>query len=99
MDALAQSQIELNKIRQTVNNHSLSIEIVAASIGLFIGKGAISSISYYESLEGSDALIGSTFTTFIGAVYYNNSSVELTKIPLALGFYRTKRLFGVLCSL
>ena len=96
MDALAQSQIELNKkYGKRLIIIAWSIEIVAASIGLFIGiSSAISSISYYESLEGSDALIGSTFTnTFIGAApFIIIAAVELTKIPLALGFYRTKRL-------
>lgn len=96
MDALAQSQIELNKkYGKRLIYIAWSIEIVAASIGLFIGiSSAISSISYYESLEGSDALIGSTFTnTFIGAApFIIIAAVELTKIPLALGFYRTKRL-------
>ena len=96
MDTLAQSQIELNKkYGKRLIYIAWSIEIVAASIGLFIGiSSAISSISYYESLEGSDALIGSTFTnTFIGAApFIIIAAVELTKIPLALGFYRTKRL-------
>ena len=96
MDALAQSQIELNKkYGKRLIAIAWSIEIVAASIGLFIGiSSAISSISYYESLEGSEALIGSTFTnTFIGAApFIIIAAVELTKIPLALGFYRTKRL-------
>lgn len=96
MDTLAQSQIELNKkYGKRLIYIAWSIEIVAASIGLFIGiSSAISSISYYESLEGGDALIGSTFTnTFIGAApFIIIAAVELTKIPLALGFYRTKRL-------
>ena len=96
MDTLAQSQIELNKkYGKRLIYIAWSIEIVAASIGLFIGiSSAISSISYYESLEGSDALIGSTFTnTFIGAApFIIIAAVELTKIPLALGFYRTKRI-------
>lgn len=96
MDALAQSQIELNKkYGKRLIIIAWSIEIVAASIGLFIGiSSAISSISYYESLEGNDVLIGSTFTnTFIGAApFIIIAAVELTKIPLALGFYRTKRL-------
>jgi len=96
MDTLAQAQIELNKkYGKRLIAIAWSIEIVAASIGLFIGiSSAISSISYYESLEGSDAIIGSTFTnTFIGAApFIIIAAVELTKIPLALGFYRTKRL-------
>lgn len=96
MDTLAQAQIELNKkYGGRLVAIAWSIEIIAASIGLFIGiSSAISSIAYYESLEGSNAIIGSTFTnTFIGAApFIIIAAVELTKIPLALGFYRTKRL-------
>ena len=96
MDTLAQNQIELNKkYGKRLIYIAWSIEIVAASIGLFIGiSSAISSISYYESMEGGDAIIGNTFTnTFIGAApFIIIAAVELTKIPLALGFYRTKRL-------
>ena len=96
MDTLAQNQIELNKkYGKRLIIIAWSIEIVAASIGLFIGiSSAISSISYYDSMEGGDAIIGNTFTnTFIGAApFIIIAAVELTKIPLALGFYRTKRL-------
>jgi len=96
MDALAQAQIELNKTYgKRLVSIAWTIEIIAASIGLFIGiSSAMSSISYYQDLEGSDAMIGSTFTnTFIGAApFIIIAAVELTKIPLALGFYRTKRL-------
>ena len=87
MDTLAQSQIELNKkYGKRLIYIAWTIEIIAASIGLFIGiSSAITSISYYESLEGSDALIGNTFTnTFIGAApFIIIAVVELTKIPLA----------------
>lgn len=96
MDTLAQAQIELNKkYGGRLVAIAWTIEIIAASIGLFIGiSSAISSIAYYQGLEGSDAMIGSTFTnTFIGAApFIIIAAVELTKIPLALGFYRTKRL-------
>lgn len=94
MDTLAQAQIELNKTYgKRLVAIAWSIEIVAASIGLFIGvSSAISSVSYYKGIDGSDTL--STFTnTFIGAApFVIIAAVELTKIPLALGFYRTKRL-------
>ena len=96
METLAQAQIELNKkYGGRLVAIAWTIEIIAASIGLFIGiSSAISSIAYYQGLEGSDVMIGSTFTnTFIGAApFIIIAAVELTKIPLALGFYRTKRL-------
>ncbi len=92
MDTLAQSQIELNKVyggRLIII--AWTIEIVAASIGLFIGiSSAIYGLQFYD--EGS--MLGNKFTdTFIGAApFIIIAAVELTKIPLALGFYRTKRL-------
>ena len=96
METLAQAQIELNKkYGGRLVAIAWTIEIIAASIGLFIGiSSAISSIAYYQGLEGSEVMIGSTFTnTFIGAApFIIIAAVELTKIPLALGFYRTKRL-------
>ena len=70
MDTLAQAQIELNKkYGGRLVAIAWTIEIIAASIGLFIGiSSAISSIAYYQGLEGSDAMIGSTFTnTFMNA--------------------------------
>ena len=98
MDTLAQNQIELNKkYGKRLIYIAWSIEIVAASIGLFIGiSSAISSISYYESMEGGDAIIGNTFTnTFIGAAPIIIAAVELTKIPLALGFIELRGWYGV----
>lgn len=92
MDSLAQSQIELNKVYgRRLIIIAWTIEIVAASIGLFIGiSSAIYGLQFYD--EGS--MLGNKFTdTFIGAApFIIIAAVELTKIPLALGFYRTKRL-------
>jgi hypothetical protein len=70
-----------------------AIELTAASIGLFIGiTTAIASIDYYNSLEGAGALTGNTFSNvFVGAApFIIIAAVELTKIPLVLGFYRVK---------
>lgn len=92
MDSLAQAQIELNKVYgKRLIIIAWTIEIVAASIGLFIGiSSAIYGLQFYD--EGS--MLGNKFTdTFIGAApFVIIAAVELTKIPLALGFYRTKRL-------
>ena len=92
MDSLAQAQIELNKVYgKRLIIIAWAIEIVAASIGLFIGiSSAIYGLQFYD--EGS--MLGNKFTdTFIGAApFVIIAAVELTKIPLALGFYRTKRL-------
>lgn len=92
MDSLAQAQIELNKVYgKRLIIIAWIIEIVAASIGLFIGiSSAIYGLQFYD--EGS--MLGNKFTdTFIGAApFVIIAAVELTKIPLALGFYRTKRL-------
>ena len=95
MDAIAQSQIELNKqYGKNLVRIAWGIEIIAASIGLFIGvSSAYTTIGYYADME--DALrVGNVFTNvFIGAApFIIIAAVELTKIPLALGFYRTKRL-------
>ena len=95
MDAIAQSQIELNKqYGKNLVRIAWGIEIIAASIGLFIGvSSAYSTIEYYSKME--DAIrTGNVFTNvFIGAApFIIIAAVELTKIPLALGFYRTKRL-------
>ena len=95
MDAIAQSQIELNKqYGKNLVRIAWAIEIVAASIGLFIGvSSAYTTIGYYADME--DAVqTGNVFTNvFIGAApFIIIAAVELTKIPLALGFYRTKRL-------
>ena len=95
MDAIAQSQIELNKqYGKNLVRIAWGIEIIAASIGLFIGvSSAYTTIGYYADME--DAIrVGNVFTNvFIGAApFIIIAAVELTKIPLALGFYRTKRL-------
>jgi hypothetical protein len=95
MDAIAQSQIELNKqYGKNLVRIAWGIEIIAASIGLFIGvSSAYTTIGYYADME--DAVrTGNVFTNvFIGAApFIIIAAVELTKIPLALGFYRTKRL-------
>jgi hypothetical protein len=95
MDTIAQAQIELNKLYgKRLVAIAWAIEIVAASIGLFIGvSSAYSTIQYYNDLDQA-VLTGNTFTNvFIGAApFIIIAAVELTKIPLALGFYRTKRL-------
>ncbi len=92
MDSLAQAQIDLNKVYgKRLIIIAWTIEIVAASIGLFIGiSSAIYGMQFYD--EGS--MLGNKFIdTFIGAApFIIIAAVELTKIPLALGFYRTKRL-------
>jgi hypothetical protein len=72
-----------------------AIELTAASIGLFIGiTTAIASIDYYDALDGSGAITGTTFSNvFVGAApFIIIAAVELTKIPLVLGFYRVKSL-------
>tara|TARA_Y100001980_G_C14547232_1_gene327678 strand:+ start:206 stop:1903 length:1698 start_codon:yes stop_codon:yes gene_type:complete len=92
MDSAAQSQIELNKkYGKRLVAVAWIIEIIAASLGLFIGiYGAYFAYDYYQSTEGTisgtavaDIYIGS-------AVFIIIAAVELTKIPLVLGFYRTK---------
>lgn len=94
MDALAQSQIELNK---KYGNRLIVIawiiEIIAASLGLFIGiVNALATMDYYNGLQ-DDVIIGTTFSNVViaGAPFLIIAAVELTKIPLALGFYRTKK--------
>lgn len=88
-------QVELNKLYgKRLVIAAWGIELVAASIGLFIGiSSAISTIEYYQNLDLS-VVTGNTFTNvFIGAApFVIIAAVELTKIPLALGFYRVKRL-------
>lgn len=72
-----------------------AIELTAASIGLFIGiTTAIASIDYYDALDDSGAITGTTFSNvFVGAApFIIIAAVELTKIPLVLGFYRVKSL-------
>ena len=68
MDAIAQSQIELNKqYGKNLVRIAWAIEIVAASIGLFIGvSSAYTTIGYYADME--DAVrTGNVFTNvFIG---------------------------------
>ena len=95
MDAIAQSQIELNKqYGKNLVRIAWGIEIIAASIGLFIGvSSAYTTIGYYADMEDT-VRAGNVFTNvFIGAApFIIIAAVELTKIPLALGFYRTKRL-------
>jgi len=96
MSTIAITQIELNKkYGKRLVIIAWAIEIVAASIGLFIGiQSAYFSIGYYEKQFEQGTLYGDTFTNaFIGAApFIIIAAVELTKIPLALGFYRTKRL-------
>ncbi|MAZ24496.1 MAG: hypothetical protein CMK41_01805 [Porticoccaceae bacterium] len=96
MEQSASEQIELNKkYGGRLIAVAWAIEIVAASIGLFIGiNTATSSIEYYTDLESSSGLVGDTFTNvFIGAApFIIIAAVELTKIPLVLGFYRTRDL-------
>lgn len=94
MDSIAKAQIQKNeKYGDNLVKIAWSIEIVAASIGLFIGiSSAYTTIGYYSGLE-DEVRTGSVFTNvFIGAApFIIIAAVELTKIPLALGFYRTKR--------
>ncbi len=94
MDSIAKAQIQKNeKYGDNLVKIAWSIEVVAASIGLFIGiSSAYTTIGYYSGLE-DEVRTGSVFTNvFIGAApFIIIAAVELTKIPLALGFYRTKR--------
>ena len=94
MDQIAKSQIEKNEqYGKNLVRIAWAIEIVAASIGLFIGiSSAYTTIGYYSDLDES-VRTGSVFTNvFIGAApFIIIAAVELTKIPLTLGFYRTKR--------
>lgn len=95
MPTVAEQQIELNKkYGKQLVYIAWGIEIVAASIGLFIGiSSALSTIEYYNNLE-EGTIVGNTFTNvFIGAApFIIIAAVELTKIPLALGFYRAKKI-------
>lgn len=90
--SFAASQISLNKkYGKRLVLIAWGIEILAASIGLFIGwYNASTTVAYYSDRPG--AIIGSTFASvFIGAAPFAIiAAVELTKIPLVLGFYRTK---------
>ena len=94
MDTLAQAQIELNKkYGKRLISIAWIIEIIAASLGLFIGiVNALATMEYYNGLQ-KDVIIGTTFSNVViaGAPFLIIAAVELTKIPLALGFYRTKR--------
>jgi len=96
MEYSSAEQIQLNKkYGGRLIAIAWAIEIVAASIGLFIGiNTATSSIEYYSDLESSSGLVGDAFTNvFIGAApFIIIAAVELTKIPLVLGFYRTRDL-------
>ena len=94
MEIIEETQIELNK---TYGKRLIAIawmiEVVAASIGLFIGfNTASTSVAYYSELDSSSALSGDAFSNvFIGAApFIIIAAVELTKIPLVLGFYRTR---------
>ena len=83
---IAQTQIELNrKYGKRLIIIAWTIEIVAASIGLFIGiSNAQDGSSFYERNKFTNTFIGSAPFIIIAAV-------ELTKIPLAIGVYRVKR--------
>jgi hypothetical protein len=95
MDDIAKSQIELNKqYGKRLVIIAWCIEIIAASLGLFIGViNALATIEYYNKLDEA-VIIGTTFSNvFVAAApFVIIAAVELTKIPLALGFYRVKRL-------
>jgi hypothetical protein len=94
MEIVDETQVELNKkYGKRLVGIAWAIEVVAASIGLFIGfNTANSSIAYYAELENSSALTGDAFSNvFIGAApFVIIAAVELTKIPLVLGFYRIR---------
>ena len=86
------SQIELNKIYgKRLVAIAWLIEIVAASLGLFMGiYGGLVAYRFYEQNEG-DVSAAAYSDIYIGsAVFIIIAVVELTKIPLVLGFYRTK---------
>ncbi len=87
METLAQAQIELNKkYGVRLIYIAWTIEIVAASIGLFIGiSNAQDGSVFYERNKFTNTFIGAAPFIIIAAV-------ELTKIPLAIGVYRVKRL-------
>lgn len=97
MQIVEETQVELNKkYGKRLVRIAWAIEIVAASIGLFIGfNTASSSIAYYAELDNSSALTGDAFSNvFIGAApFVIIAAVELTKIPLVLGFYRIRDIF------
>ena len=96
MDQIAQSQIELNKKYGTRLIYiAWAIEIAAAATGLFIGyTNAGQGAEYFTEQEKLTGIAGFAFSNqFIAtAPFFIIAAVELTKIPLALGFYRTKRL-------
>ena len=96
MDQIAQSQIELNKKYGTRLIYiAWAIEIAAAATGLFIGyTNAGQGAEYFSEQEKLTGIAGFAFSNqFIAtAPFFIIAAVELTKIPLALGFYRTKRL-------
>ena len=85
---------ELNKIYgKRLVMLAWGIEIIAAIIGLFIGiSSALFSIEYYSELDES-VIVGNTFSNvFVGAApFIIIAIVELTKIPLALGFYKAQK--------
>ena len=97
MDIVAQDQIDLNKkYGKRLVAIAWSIEIVAASIGLFIGfNQAQQSIDYYATLSQTATLVGDQMSNVIigAAPFLIIAAVELTKIPLVLGFYRTRDFF------
>ena len=86
---------ELNKIYgKRLVMLAWGIEIIAAIIGLFIGiSSALFSIEYYSELDES-VIVGNTFSNvFVGAApFIIIAIVELTKIPLALGFYKAQKI-------
>lgn len=97
MDIVAQDQIELNKkYGKRLVAIAWAIEIIAASIGLFIGfNQAQQSIDYYATLSQTATLVGDQMSNVIigAAPFLIIAAVELTKIPLVLGFYRTRDFF------
>ena len=97
MDIVAQDQIELNKkYGKRLVAVAWAIEIIAASIGLFIGfNQAQQSIDYYATLSQTATLVGDQMSNVIigAAPFLIIAAVELTKIPLVLGFYRVRDFF------
>ena len=91
MEATAQLQIDLNKrYGKRLVIIAWIIEVIAASLGLFIGLyGSYSAYALYSENEELD--VGAWADVYIsGAAFIIIAVVELTKIPLVLGFYRAK---------
>lgn len=90
--SLNKSQIKLNKIYgKRLVATAWIIEIIAASLGIFIGfYGAYFAYDFYQINDSkiSSLAIADIYIGF--AVFIIIAAVELTKIPLVLGFYRTK---------